>query len=139
VRIGEAATTPLPPLDTWGAASLDTDGCLCLRFPGAGARETLAGRMGTALVAEQFVDLALWVAESLADLGLPAQLSRSILALATQDVLEAYRPAYIDDWSAMVAAVRSLPRDRFVDYVAALTAGGPLVPDDREHVGDVRR
>jgi hypothetical protein len=139
VRIGEAATTPLPPLDTWGAASLDTDGCLCLRFPGAGARETLAGRMGTALVAEQFVDLALWVAESLADLGLPAQLSRSILALATQDVLEAYRPAYIDDWSAMIAAVRSLPRDRFVDYVAALTAGGPLVPDDREHVGDVRR
>ena len=62
-----------------------------------------------------------------------------MLALATQDVLDAYRPAYIDDWSAMIAAVRGLSDSRFVDYVAALTAGGPLVPDDREQVGDVRR
>jgi hypothetical protein len=139
VRINEAETTPLPPLDAWGAAWLDTDGCLCLRYPEAGARETLAGRMGTALVAEQFVDLPLRVAEALSNLRLPAQLSRSILALATQDVLDAYRPAYIDDWSAMVTAVRSLPDGRFVDYVAALTAGGPLVPDDRERADDVRR
>jgi hypothetical protein len=139
VRIGEAETTPLPPLAAWGAAALDTEGCLCLRYPEAGVRDTLAGRMGTALVAEQFVDLALRVAESLADLGLPSQLSRSILALATQDVLEAYRPAYIDDWHAMAAAVRSLPDGRFIDYVDALTAGGPLVPDDRERRDDVRR
>jgi hypothetical protein len=39
----------------------------------------------------------------------------------------------------MVAAVRSLSEGRFVDYVAALTAGGPLIPDDRQHPGDVRR
>jgi hypothetical protein len=139
VRISEAETTSLPPLAAWGSVALDTDGCFCLRYPDAGVRETLAGRMGTALVAEQFVDLALWVAESLSDRGLPARLSRSILALATQDVLEAYRPAYIDDWSAMVAAVRSVPDSRFIDYVAALTAGGPLVPDDRERANDVRR
>jgi hypothetical protein len=139
VRIGEAETTPLPSLAAWGAAALDTEGCLCLRYPEAGVRDTLAGRMGTALVAEQSVDLALRVAEALADLGLPVQLSRSILALATQDVLEAYRPAYIDDWHAMVAAVRSLPDGRFIDYVDALTAGGPLVPDDRERTDDVRR
>jgi hypothetical protein len=138
-RIADAETTPLPRLDTWGSAALDTDGCLCLRYPGARVRETLAGRMGTALVAEQFVDLALWVAVSLSDFDLPAQLSRSILAMATQDVLEAYRPAYIDDWSAMIAAVRGLPDGRFVDYVAALTAGGPLVPDDRELADDGRR
>jgi len=85
------------------------------------------------------VDLSLRVAEALSDLTLPAQLSRSILALATQDVLDAYRPAYIDDWSAMVAAVRRLPEGRFVDYVSALTAGGPLVPDDGERADDVRR
>jgi len=139
VRIAGAGTTAPPPPDSWGAAALDTERCLCLRYPDAGSRETLAGRMGTALVAEQFVDLSLRVAEALSDLTLPAQLTRSILALATQDVLDAYRPAYIDDWSAMVAAVRSLPEGRFVDYVSALTAGGPLVPDDGERADDVRR
>jgi hypothetical protein len=61
------------------------------------------------------------------------------MALATQDVLDAYRPAYIDDWTAMIAAVRSLSDRRFVDYVAALTSGGPLVPDDRERAGEPRR
>lgn len=139
VRIAGAGTSAPPPPDSWGAAALDTERCLCLRYPDPGARETLAGRMGTALVAEQFVDLSLRVAEALSDLALPAQLTRSILALATQDVLDAYRPAYIDDWSAMVAAVRSLPEGRFVDYVSALTAGGPLVPDDGERADDVRR
>jgi len=54
-------------------------------------------------------------------------------------VLDAYRPAYIDDWTAMIAAVRSLSDRRFVDYVAALTSGGPLVPDDRERAGEIRR
>jgi hypothetical protein len=138
VRISEAETTPVA-LSAWGAAGLDTEGCLCLHYPGPGARDTLAGRMGTALVVEQSVDLQLRVAEALSDLALPATLARAIMAFATQDVLDAYRPAYIDDWSAMVAAVRSLSDGRFVDYVAALTAGGPLVPDDREHPGDVRR
>ena len=62
-----------------------------------------------------------------------------VLGRVAQDVLDAYRPAYIDDWSAMIVAVRGLSDSRFVDYVAALTAGGPLVPDDREQVGNVRR
>ena len=139
VRIGEAETTAPPPLDAWGASRIDTDGCLGLRYPGADDRQAFAGRMGTALVAEQFVDLPLRVAEALVQLGLPARLSPSMLALATQDVLDAYRPAYIDDWSAMISAVRGIPDGRFVDYVAALTAGGPLVPDDRERAEDVQR
>jgi hypothetical protein len=138
-RIGEAETTPAPPLDAWGAARFDTEGCLCLRRPDADDRRTLSGRLGSALVPEQFIDLSLRVAEALSDLGLPAPLSRSIMALATQDVLDAYRPAYIDDWTAMIAAVRSLSDRRFVDYVAALTSGGPLVPDDRERAGESRR
>jgi hypothetical protein len=139
VRISEAETTPLPPLAAWGTARLDTEGCFCLRYPDVALRDTLAGRMGTGLVVEQFADLQLRVAEALSDLALPAQLARAVLALATQDVLDAYRPAYIDDWSAMVAAVRGLSDSRFVDYVAALTAGGPLVPDDRERTDDAGR
>lgn len=139
VRIGEAETLAAAPPDTWGAAWLDTEGCLCLRYPRAGLRETLAGRMGTALVTEQFVDLPLRVAESLADLGLPARLAPAVMAMAAQDILDGYRPAYIDDWTALDAAVGRLSEGRFVDYIATLTAGGPLVPDDRENTSDGRR
>ena len=53
--------------------------------------------MGTALVAEQFVDLQLRTAEALALLGLPARLAESMMALAAQDVLDTYQQAYIDD------------------------------------------
>jgi hypothetical protein len=138
-RIGEAEAVPGPPLDAWGAAWLETEGCLCLRVPRPGMRETLAGRFGTALMAEQFTDLQLRVAEALADLGLPAQLARSVMAIATRDVLDTYRPAYIDDWTALVTAVRRLSDGRILDYVSALTSGGPMVPDDRERTDDVRR
>ena len=139
VRVGKAQAAPGPAPDAWGAAWLETEGCLCLRYPPPGLRELLAGRMGTSLVAEQFADLPLRVAEVLADLGLPAQLARFVMALAAQDVLDAYEPAYIDDWSALTAAVRRLSAGRFVDYVSALTSGGPLVPDDRERTDDVRK
>ena len=138
-RIGEAEVAPGPALDSWGAAWLDTEGCLCLRYPRPGVRDVLAGRMGTALVAEQFVDLQIRTAEALAGLGLPARLARSVMALAAQDVLDTYQQAYIDDWTGLMTAVRGLPASRFVDYVAALTSGGPLVPDDQERAVDVRR
>jgi hypothetical protein len=139
VRLGEAPASPGPAHDSWGAAWLETDGCLCLRDPPPGLRELLAGRMGTSLVTEQFADVPLRVAESLADFGLPAQLARFVMALAAQDVLDAYQPAYIDDWSALTAAVRRLSAGRFEDYVSALTSGGPLVPGDGERTDDVRR
>jgi len=138
-RIGEAEVAPGPTLDSWGAAWLDTEGCLCLRYPRPGIREVLAGRLGTALVAEQFVDLQIRIAEALAGLGLPARLARSVMALAAQDVLDTYQQAYIGDWTGLMTAVRGLPASRFVDYIAALTSGGPLVPDDQERTGDVRR
>ena len=138
-RIGEAEVAPGPPLDAWGAAWLETEGCLCLRVPRPGMRETLAGRFGTALMAEQFTDVQLFVAEALADLGLPAQLARSVMALAARDVLDTYQPAYIDDWTALATAVHRLAGGRVVDYVSALTSGGPMIPDDGERTDDVRR
>ena len=137
-RIG-AAPAPAPQPEAWGAARLDTEGCICLRYPRPGDRELLAGRIGSPLVAEQFVDLPLRVAEALSDLHLPARLARPVMALAAQDVLEAHQPAYIDDWIPLMTAVHRLSDRRFVDYIGALTAGGPLVPDDRERSEDVRR
>jgi hypothetical protein len=139
VRIGSAETTPMLPLDSWGTSALAREGCLCLRYPESGAWETTAGRAGTALVAEQMPDLILRVAESLARLGLPARILHAVLEVATQDVLDAYRPAYMDDWAALVATVRRLTDVRLVDDIAALTSGGPLVPEDREHRDEAQR
>jgi hypothetical protein len=139
LRIGEAESTPLRRPDAWGTSSVARDGCLCLRYPDSMTWETLAGRAGIAFVAENMPDLGLRVAEFLSALGLPARLARGILAFATQDVLDTGRPAYLDDWSALVNAVRHLPDARLVDAVAALTNGGPLVPADQEQPDDSRR
>jgi len=139
VRVGEAEATAGPLLDTWGTSGLAMEGCLCLRYPGAGTWETLAGRAGTSLVVEQVPDLTLRVAESLANRALPARLVRAVMAVATQDALDAYRPAFSDDWAALVAIVRRVSDGRVEDYIAALTSGGPLVPVDRESPDDARR
>ncbi len=139
VRIGEAEATPVPPLDAWGTSALATEGCLCLRYPGLESWETFAGRTGTSLVVDRVPDLTLRVAESLATLGLPAQLVRAVMAVAVQDVLDQYQPAFGDDWAALVATVRRIPDGRLEDYIAALTAGGPLIATDRESPEHARR
>jgi hypothetical protein len=133
VRMGRTEVVLPPALDAWGTSALSREGSLLSRFPASGSWEMLGGRAGMALVAEQVPDLTLRIAETLATLGLPARLVPSVLAMATQDVLDAYGPAYVDDWGALVAAVRRLPDARLADDIAALTSGGPLVPDDREH------
>jgi hypothetical protein len=67
-------------------------------------------------------------AEALSSRRLPALLMRDVAAFAMQDVMDTARPAYFDDWLALAFAARDLKDDRFDDYVAALTASGPLVP-----------
>ena len=51
-----------------------------------------------------------------------------MLASALQDYLDEVRPAHADDWLTLARHVDRIAEDRFDDYVAALTAGGPLVP-----------
>jgi hypothetical protein len=41
--------------------------------------------------------------------------------------------AYPEDWQAFGRAVRELPLSRITDYIAALSAEGPLVPRDSGH------
>lgn len=115
-------------LDAWGAAQLPLSGCLCLRMPGPGEWEPLAGRPAAGLLATRAVDVALQVAEVLAEHGLPSSLATSVVAFAMQDVADRARPAYFGDGLAVSAASRTLGRGRIVDYIGAIAAGGPLVP-----------
>jgi len=114
-------------IDAWGAAVLPLTGCLCLEMPHPGAWEDFGGR-ASAVLATRGADVALQIAETLAALKLPASLAPAIAGYATQDVIEHAQLAYTDDWQEFGRAARELPRDRMFDYIAALAAGGPLVP-----------
>jgi hypothetical protein len=72
-------------------------------------------------------DLNLRVAVALKELGLPAALAKGVLAAATLDFVERVKPLHPDDWLTLVRVAQALTIDRITDYVAALTADGPLV------------
>jgi hypothetical protein len=74
-------------------------------------------------------DLNLRVAVALHDLKLPAVLARDILLAATLDYIETVAPTDNGDWLTLVRSGQALPRQRIDDYIAALAARGPLVPD----------
>ena len=67
-------------------------------------------------------------AEALWARRLPAILMRDVAAFAMQDAIDSGGPAYFDDWLSLAFAARDLKDERFDDYIAALTAMGPLVP-----------
>jgi hypothetical protein len=117
-----------PRSRSWGAASVPLDGCLCLRMPDRTAWEELTGRASTGQLATQLADVMLRSAEALSARHLPAALLRDVAAFAMQDVIDRARPGYFDDWLPVAFAARDLGDDRFDDYVAALTAAGPLLP-----------
>ena len=126
--LGGPRPSAIRSLDAWGAAALPLTGCMCLQMPAARAWEEKTGRSATGLLATQAVDVSLQVADALATLQLPAALAPAILSFAAQDVLDRAQPAYPDDWNEFGHAARSLSRDHLMDYIAALTANGPLVP-----------
>ena len=128
--IGSASSNAVHAFDAWGAAALPLTGCLCLQMPHPVAWEDLGGRAAPVL-GTRGADVALQIAATLAALRLPASLAAAIGGYATQEVIEQAQLAYVDDWEEFGRAARELPRDRMFDYIAALTAGGPLVPVDR--------
>jgi hypothetical protein len=119
---------PAAVIDAWGVATRTTDGGLSVRMPRTSTWEDYQGPRGVGQLATQMADVHLAVAESLADMKLPAALAPDVAAQASWDVMAAARMAHRDDWFALVRAAQSIPRDRFLDYVSALTAVGPLVP-----------
>jgi hypothetical protein len=120
---------PQAALDAWGVASRPVDGRLSVRMPQRHAWEDLQGPRGVGLMPTQVADVHLRVAEALFDLDLPAVLAPEIAARATWDVLTAADMTHRDDWFALIRAAQSIPPDEVLDYVSALTAIGPLVPD----------
>ena len=131
VRLGRLPTDSVEALDAWGTSGLSYDGRLCLRFPVSLPWTTLSGRRGVGLTPTLVPDLALLAAETLSDLRLPAALTRSILAVATPDLVDRAPLAFEDDWMAMTAEVRRAVSARMDDYVASVMTGGPLVPMPR--------
>lgn len=128
--LGSPRPHAIQSFDAWGAATLPVSGCLCLEMPRPRPWEDMMGRPTTGLFATRAADVALQVADILASLGLPAALAPGVLAFAMQDVAEQAQPAYSGDWEEFGRAALTLSRDRVTDYVAALTANGPLIPAD---------
>jgi hypothetical protein len=120
----------VPPPDPWGPLTTAVDGVLSPHFQRPVPLEAVSGRAPLAQALGRFADLKLRLAELTAELGVPSRLIRDVMASALQDYLDDVRPAYPEDWPALLARFEQVTRGRVEDYVAALTAaGGPLVPD----------
>jgi hypothetical protein len=112
----------------WGAADTPRSGCLCLVFPAPPALQRFTGRAGTGLLTSRMTDLKLRVLEDLEDRKLPPALTQGVLASVLQDYLDEVRPVHGDDWWTLARHLDRIPPERFEDYIAGLTAAGPLVP-----------
>jgi hypothetical protein len=119
----------LDRLRAWGMSMVVAEGCLCSRLTPPGRWPTLLGRPPLGLTASAVADLNLHVATMLRDLRLPAPIAKVVLSGAMQDFIDEVRPSDDADWITLSRAARSVTRERIEDYVAAATAGGPLVPD----------
>jgi hypothetical protein len=123
-----------PRLFAWGASTLSTTGSPILQFPLAQPWSSVTGREGAGFVASRMTDLKLRIAERLAELRLPAALMRDVLAAATTDFITDATPVQRDDWITLAWQAQQIPPSRIEDYIATLTASGPLVPIDSRKV-----
>jgi hypothetical protein len=121
--------SPAAHLNAWGVAADTSDGCICTRLARPGQWRLAIGRLTNGTVATQVSDVNLRVALALADLKLPAALAKGVLAAAMQDYVDQVKPLHPDDWLTLVRWARSVSNERIQDYVAGLTANGPLIPD----------
>jgi hypothetical protein len=111
-----------------GVAEEPLTGCYCVRFPSAGPWEIFSGRPATGQLATRIPDLTLRLTELLDELKAPAVLLPWVLSLATHDFIHEVPALYADDWAAAVDYARAVSRERVEDYIASLTATGPLRP-----------
>ncbi len=119
---------PANRLDAWGTSALPLEGGLAVRYPASSDACLLAGRPAIGMTAMTVPDVALRVVETLAELKLPAALAPDMMAYATQHMIDDATTMHADDRDAIAGAARRLSADGMIDVIAALTAGGPLVP-----------
>ncbi|MGE5198426.1 MAG: hypothetical protein ACM3H9_02215, partial [Rhodospirillaceae bacterium] len=115
-------------LQAWGAPAGPRLGCQCLRFVRRRPWEFVAGRYNSGMMASEFPDLNLRLAELLNELRLPAALLAPVLTSATLDFVETVTSRDPDDRRGLVEFVRALRPEHLERYLALLTTGGPLVP-----------
>ncbi len=115
--------------DAWGMVTTTAGGCSCSRLTPSAPFALLAGRPQLGLTASTVADVNLHIATMLQEMRLPAALAPSVLAGAMQDFIDEVRPTDDADWMTMARTALTLSRERVEDYVAAATAGGPLMPD----------
>jgi hypothetical protein len=92
--------------------------------------DLLSGRKGGALTTGLIPDLVLSVAEAMHERQVPAVLTKAVLECAARDVIDEAQLQYMDDWVTFISRARIVP-GRLDEYLASLTAGGPLVPVSR--------
>ena len=115
-------------LKQWGVAARLVDGSLGQWMPGPLAWRERAGRRGSGVLSAYVADLQLHVADWLAERQLPSPLAQAVLSFAMWDLTMTAQAADADDWLAVVRAAQAVSSERLEDYVAGLTAGGPLFP-----------
>jgi hypothetical protein len=131
--LGKPKISEAISLDSWGAAVLPLNGCVCLAMPRAAPWESLIGRPSLGLLATRGADVAILVADTLASLKMPSEIAPGVIAFAMQEVMDQARPSHFDDWSEFSRAARTMPRDMLVDFIAAQAAGGPLLAARSTH------
>jgi hypothetical protein len=120
---------PIADLNRWGASAIGWSGCVCTRLAPPRLWRLLSGRPELGLMAATIPDLNLHVALMLRELRLPAAIAKAVLAGAVQDFIDESRPTDFNDWLTLVRSAQTISRERIEDYVAAVTASGPLVPE----------
>jgi hypothetical protein len=119
----------LAEFDAWGMVATAAGECGCSRLTPPSQFPLFAGRPQLGLTASTVADVNLHIAMMLLEMRLPAALAPSVLAGAMQDFIDEVRPTDDADWMTMARTALTLSRERVEDYVAAATAGGPLMPD----------
>jgi hypothetical protein len=125
--LGQLKDAPAAFPDSWGTSGRAYDGRWSLRAPNPLTFELLSGRKGGALIVGLVPDLVLSVAEAMHERQVPAALTRSVLECAARDAIDEVQMQYFDDWVTLMGHTRIVP-GRLDEYLASLTAGGPLVP-----------
>jgi hypothetical protein len=119
---------PMDTLHRWGVYAEALHNRLRTAMPTPEPWENFGGRAAGGLIATQFPDLTLRLAEETVRLELPAQLIPGLLMYATQDFWHDVDSRFPDDWPAMSRQALALSPLRVEDYVAALAGDGPLRP-----------